>query len=548
MDVNLWTMFSAVAKQVPSRDAIVHRRLRRTYSDVAARAAGFASFLAAEGLGWHQSRTDLPPWCAGQDLVGLYLRNSPEYLEATLGCFAARTAPFNVNYRYTDRELAYLLNDARATVLVYQGAFAPVVRDVLPLLDRQPLLIHVDDDSGQPHLPGAVNYEEACHASDRWLDELKPSPDDLYVVYTGGTTGMPKGTLWRQEDLFRAALGGQQLPIGDEFGQVVRKAAEDGAGGRLLPSAPFIHSAGHWNALYCLLFGGTVVINNVVDRFDPADAWQLVQDEAIDTMLMIGEAFARPCLAELENGHYDTTSVRFIVMGGAVTTRETKQRLLQHLPHAIVIDAAGASETGGALSQISRSDSVAAAGVFDPLVGTCVLNETCEEVLTAGHDGVGWLARRGHIPLGYLNDQAKTERTFPVIGGDRFVVPGDRARVCSDGLIELLGRDSGVINTGGEKVFAEEVELALMTHPAVDDVVVVGRPNRRWGDEVVAVLAVRDDVSDEELLAAVGKRLARYKLPKLIVRVPKVFRSPAGKLDYAWARARVDLDQQSNDG
>ena len=552
VDVNLWTVFSAVASRVPDRDAIVWRGRAWSYGELADRAQRLAAVLRDHGLGLQRPRSELQPWEAGQDLVAQYLLNGPEYIEGTLGGYAARAAPFNVNYRYVADELAYLLNDARAGAVMYHARFVPQLTEVLPRLDRVPLLLQVADDSRHDLLPGALDYEAALAAVDvdrAGIDDLGHDPDDLYVLYTGGTTGMPKGTLWRQADIWVASLGGVALGEDIDAAGVAESAAAatGGAGaGRLLPNAPFMHGAAHWLGLSCVLTGGTLVVNDVVDRLDPREVWTTVGRERIESTLMVGEAFARPLLDELEqhSGDYDTSTLRAIVVGGAVTSPETKARLMAAVPQALVVDAAGASETGSGLSAISAGGTAGEAGVFMASASARVLNAERTACLNPGDDEIGWYAKTGRIPLGYLGDAAKTEATFPIVDGVRYAVPGDRARLRADGMVELLGRDSVTINSGGEKIFAEEVEAALLTHPDVQDAVVVGRPSERWGQEVVAVVQLRTGSvpDDADLLAAAAQRIARYKLPKAIVRVDRVLRSPAGKADYGWARDLARLN------
>jgi fatty-acyl-CoA synthase len=347
---------------------------------------------------------------------------------------------------------------------------------------------------------------------------------------------MPKGTLWNQRDIWIAALGGDKHLRGtiDDLSAYVT------ARGRFhtaLPNAPFMHGAAQWIALRTLLDGGTIVVNSVVDRLDPVDVWTLVENENVDQMAMIGESFARPLLDEFESGAYSARSLKAIIVSGAATSAETKMRLLRSFPTTKVIDNAGSSETGAALSAVASGSDAGEDRVFTPAAGVTVLDEALSRRESPGHSIPGWFAKSGCIPLGYLGDQDKTHRTFPTVEGVRWSIPGDRARLRRDGKIELLGRESATINTGGEKVFAEEVEAAIMTHRAILDAVVVGRPSERWGQEVVAVVSIREGstVSDDELFSWLGDQLARYKLPKQIRRVQSVVRSPSGKVDYRWA-------------
>ncbi len=537
--LNLWKIFDGVATSVPDRTAIVSGARRVSYRELQDRSRRLANFFTGAGLGCKTPRSDLDPWECGQDLIALYLHNGVEYLEASISSFGARVVPANVNYRYVAEELVYLLNDAAAKVIVFHSAFSETLAEVLLELNVSPLLVQVDDDSGLPMLPGAIAYEDALNTS----PESEPSPiggsqdpDDLYVLYTGGTTGMPKGTLWRQADIFSAALGGEFRGL-DVTGIAAKASAR--APQPVLPIAPFMHGAAHWVGLSGILLGSTVVVNDIVDRVDPVDVWSLVEREHIQQMLMVGEAFARPLLDELERGHYDTSSVRSIVLGGAVTSPETKERMLRLIPSTAVADVAGASETGAMLSAISRSGRATEAGVFRPGPTTTVLSDDRTTIVVPGGGERGWLAKSGPIPLGFLGDADKTAASFPTVEGVRYVVPGDRAEMREDGMIVLLGHDSGMINSGGEKIFAEEVEQALLRIPSVIDAVVVGRPSKRWGQEVACVVSLNDpSVTDSELLEQITG-IARYKWPKAIIRVSNVLRSPSGKADYQWARGIV---------
>ncbi len=535
MDHNLWTVFDTVARAAPDRPAIVWRGRTETFAQVADRARRLASVLAHHGIGLHSERGTLAGWESGQDLVGLYMLNGPEFLEANIAGYAARAAPFNVNYRYVADELAYLLNDARAAAIIYNGCFASTLAEVLPRLNRAPLLIQVADGSDAPLLDGALDYEDALASVSPELDVTGHSPDDLYVLYTGGTTGMPKGTLWRQADIFAASMGGPRVGEDADLDAIAERVTSS-APGRFLPNAPFMHGAAQWLAFGSLLTGDTVVINDVVDHLDADDVWTIVDRENVDSMLMVGDAFARPLVEALETGAYDASSLKIVVVGGAFTSPDVKVRLIEALPAVLVLDAAGASETGGALSSVSSAASTAELGVFMPGPTVRLLDEARTGFVEPGAEEIGWFAKSGRIPLGYLGDQAKTEATYSTVDGVRYVVVGDRARLRADGMVELLGRDSVTINSGGEKIFAEEVEQALLAHPDVIDVVVTGRPSERWGQEVVAVVQLRNDVADDALLAAAAERIARYKLPKAFVRVEVVVRSPAGKADYAWAK------------
>ena len=542
MELNLAALHEAIAAAVPDRECLVWRDRRLTWTDVTERSRRFANALLGAGLGAVTPRSELQGWESGQDHVALYLTNGTEYLEAMLGAYKARLVPFNVNYRYVEEELVYLLRDAGTKAVVFSGAFAPTLARALPSLPDIGLLVQVDDGSGQPLLPGAIEYEAALAAASPDRPDVEWSPDDLYVLYTGGTTGMPKGVLWRQADIAVAALGGR-APDRSELTSYEHAAAEAVADGktRFLPSPPFMHGAGHWIAFRAWNGGHTIVIQDEPARLDPHDVWSTVERERVNFLLIVGDAFGRPLLDQLDRQRYDLSSLSVLLSGGAALSASLKAQFLEHLPHLMLVDGVGSSEAGGQMSHVSTRDSGASTGTFTPEEDSVVLAEDLSGRLAPGHEGAGWLAKVGRIPLGYLGDPEKTARTFPVIGGVRYAVPGDRARLRADGVMELLGRDSVTINTGGEKVFAEEVEQALMHHPAVYDAVVVGRPSERWGSEVVAVVQLREGVeaSDDGLRAECERHLARYKLPRAFVYTDRVVRSPAGKADYRWAKALV---------
>ena len=531
-ELNVAALHEAIAGTIPDRECLVWRDRRLTWADVTDRTRRLAAVLRAAGLGARAGGAT-QPWESPNDHVALYLHNGNEYLEGMLGAAKARCAAVNVNYRYVAEELQYVLADSGARAIVYAGSFAPTLAAVLPALPALELLVQVDDGSGQPLLPGALAYEDA-------LAQAAPeaprglSADDRYVLYTGGTTGRPKGVLWRQADFLATCLG-----ISGTTPQLVRAAATGGDRLRALPAAPFMHGAAHWNALSAWCAGGTVLVQDDPAHLDAHDVLRTVERERATSLLIVGDAFARPVADALATGQHDASSLRHLLTGGAVLSAPVKRELLELLPALTIVDVLGSSETGRQGVQTSDAARGAASGRFDRSPTAVVLSEDLTRVLEQGDGELGWLAQTGRVPLGYLGDAAKTARTFPTIGGVRYAVAGDRARLLPDGSLELHGRDSATINTGGEKVFAEEVEQALRSHPAVFDVLVVGRPSERWGEEVVAVAQLRDGsdaVSDDALRAAAAVHVARYKLPKAFVRVTTVQRSPSGKPDYAWAR------------
>lgn len=531
-DHNVAALHEAIAAAVPDRECLVAGGVRRTWAETTDRSRRLAAALADAGIGLRapSSHPDaLEPWESPHDHVALYLHNGHEYLEGMLGAWKARAAGININYRYVAAELAYVLRDSGAAAVVFHGAFAPTLAEVLGDLPDVRLLLQVDDGTGAPLLPGARWYEDALAAATPRPPEGL-SPDDRYILYTGGTTGMPKGTLWRQGDFLATALG-----VRSTTDQIV-DAARGRAGLRTLPSAPFMHGAAHWNAISAWISGGTVIVQDDPTRLDPVDVLATCARERVTALQIVGDPFARPLLDELDahSDDYDLTGLRFLLSGGAILSPPVKQRLVAHVPGLRIVDVLGSSETGR--QAVSGHESAA----FTPERSAVVLSEDRTRRLTPGDGEIGWLAQAARVPLGYLGDPAKTAATFPVIDGVRYAVAGDRVRLLADGTIDLLGRDSVTINTGGEKVFAEEVEQALTAHPAVADAVVAGRPSERWGSEIVAVLSGRpgtDRPTDDVLRAHCRETLAGYKVPKAFCWVDRVVRSPAGKADYAWARS-----------
>jgi acyl-CoA synthetase (AMP-forming)/AMP-acid ligase II len=522
---NLADLYESVADLVPAQPAVVAGDRRLTYDGLDRRSNRLAHHLAAAGVG------------AG-DRVGLQLANGTEYLEGMLACFKIRAVPVNVNYRYVASELRYLYRDAGLVGLVFHSRFAPAVAGALAAVAPARVLLEVPDGTAAAGV--GDDYEGALDASSDERDFGPRSADDLYCVYTGGTTGMPKGVLWRHEDIFFAAMGGgDPMSLGnvisspDELtGRVLRPGLS------ALACPPFMHASAHWLA-FTMLFGGGKVVTLPRGQFDAAEAWRLVGAEAVNILVVVGDAMARPLLDELDArpGRYDISSLVAVGSGGAVLSPVTKQRLAAALPGRIVADAFGSSETG----QLGGS-----AGADDPYGAprlavddrTDVLDDALQPV-APGSGVVGQLARSGHIPLGYLGDDARSAATFVESGGRRWSLPGDMATVEADGTITIFGRGSLCINTGGEKVFPDEVEAAMKGIDGVEDVVVVGVPDERLGERVVAVVQARPGtpVDEDVLRARCRERLAGYKVPRQVVLSDAITRSPAGKADYRWARA-----------
>ena len=540
---NLATVNEAVAEAVADREAIVFRDRRITYRELTDRTRRFANFLIDRGLGAHTERGTLADWESGQDHLGIYLYNGNEYLEAMVGAFKARLAPFNVNYRYVDEELVYLLNDAQTKALVFHGSLADHVEAIRHQVPTLEVLIQVNDEP-RPLLDGAIEYEAALAAAVPDKPDLDWNPDDLYILYTGGTTGMPKGVLWKQSDILVASLGARRTngEIIDNLDGFVSRALASHR--KTLPAPPFMHGAGHWSSFQAFHTGGTVVIQDEVKRFDASGVVESIEREGVNILMLVGDAFGRPLLDALRASGATCPTLRNVITGGAIFTAKLKTELIDVLAHINIIDTAGSSETGGQASHTSNAKVGAATGRFRLSPHNAVLTDDMSRTLEPGHEGLGWWARAGNIPLGYLGDEEKTRRTFPVVDGVRYSVPGDKVRLLDDNTLELHGRESVTINSGGEKIFAEEVEHAIKHHPDVYDAVVAGRPSERWGNEVVAIVQTRQgsSITEGSLLTECAKHIARYKLPKAFVFIDEILRSPNGKADYRWAKAQVTRD------
>ncbi len=526
-----WTIgavLDAIAQKVPDRLMTVCGTRRSTFGESADRTRRLANYLARNGLGAHRERSDLENWQCGQDRVALVMHNDL-YPDAVIGCLKARTVPVNVNYNYAPREVTELLDYLRPRAVIYHRSFGPKFADVLPPASAD-LLIYVDDDDSVPPLPGAISLEDALAQGDEDRD-ITPSPDDVMMVCTGGTTGRPKGVMWRQSDTYVVSMNGADHESADE---IHAKLGYEGQA--WFAVSPLMHAAGMWTAFAALLNGLPVVLYDRT-KFDPRAVLATAEREKVGMMTMVGDAYARPLVDELRSGSYDLSSLFAIGTGGAATNPKYQRALLELLPQITLINGYGSSETGNV--GFGRSQRGDEKDTFVLREGALVLSQDYSRFLEPGEPEVGFVARAGRIPLGYFDDEAATRKTFPVVNGTRVVISGDRGSLAADGTLRLFGRDSLVVNTGGEKVFVEEVEEVLRVYPGVTDALVVGRASERWGEELVALIAVQpgQDITAEQLHRRCTSELARFKAPKEFIFVDQVRRLGNGKPDYRWAKS-----------
>ncbi len=522
MALNIADLFEHAADLFPERLAVTCGDDERTYAQLEERANRLAHHLAAHGVG------------AGSH-VAMCTRNSIEAIETMLATYKLRAALINVNYRYTATEVQYVLDNADVVALVHDQEFSPQISEALPGAATVKHVVVIADTSGAATT--GVDYEDALAEGNPRRDFEERSPDDLYILYTGGTTGAPKGVLWRHEDVWRTLGGGVNFVTGellpDEFAQ--SELGKVTGGMVRLCLAPLIHGNAQWAALMALFGGDTVAL---LPQFDPVAVWQTVQRRKVNVIVLIGDAMARPMIEAFKAGDYDVSSVFAVSSSAALFSQSVKNEYLQALPNSVLTDSIGSSETGFmGIGMVNKDSEI---GVGGPRVNvnkdTIVIDED-DQPIPPGSEQIGRLARGGFIPIGYYKDPEKTARLFVEVDGKRYTVPGDFARHEADGSITLLGRGNTCVNTGGEKVFPEEVESALMSHPDVFDVLVVGVPDERLGQRVAAVVEARPGASPtfEQLSAHARTQIAGYKVPKSIWFVDKVQRLATGKADYRWA-------------
>ncbi len=484
-----------------------------------------AHFLAAQGIG-------------PGDHVGIYSLNSVEWVETAWAVFKLRAVWININYRYVKDELRYLFKNADLVALVHQAGYGPRVTELLPELPDLRLVVTVDDGTGEPLPAGAIPYEEALASGSPERDFAPRSNDDHYILYTGGTTGMPKGVVWRHEDVFYA-LGGGVDPHTNTRVQKPEEMVEKGRNGQvtLLPIAPLMHGATQWSILGQSLQGNRTIL---MPKFEPHEVWELVEKEKVNSIMITGDAMGKPLVETLDEPDvsYDLSSLMALTSSAALFSAPVKDEFFRHLPNLLIIDAIGSSESGNnGMVTMGKGNTAMKSGPTVSVLGNTVVFDEDLKPVVPGSGTIGKIARFGDIPVGYYNDPVKTAEVFITVDGVRYVMPGDFATVEEDGSITLLGRGSVSINSGGEKIFPEEVESAVRSHPEVFDAIVVGAPDERWGQRVAAIIQPRADKhpSLEDIQSHCREAIAGYKVPRQLHVVETIVRSPSGKPDYRWA-------------
>jgi len=518
---------------VPDRVALICGDEQITYAGLEEKANRLAHYLISRGV-------------KKDDKVGLYCRNRIEIVIAMLGIVKAGAILVNVNYRYVEAELRYLFDNSDMVAVVHERQYSERVANVLPDTPNVKTVLVIDDGSAVPaqtyHNYGGVEFYEAVAEGSPERDFGTRSADDIYLLYTGGTTGFPKGVMWRHEDIYRVLLGGTDFATGEFVADEYDHAKQAAAGPPMIryPIPPMIHGATQSATWMALFTGGTVLLS---PEFDADAVWRAIEEHKVNLLFFTGDAMARPLLDALEGSERDLSSLFLLSSTAALFSPSLKERFLELLPNRVITDSIGSSETGfGGTSVVAKGQS----GGGGPRVTidkrTAVLDDDGSEVVP-GSGVRGILAKRGNIPVGYFKDEKKTAETFRTINGVRYAIPGDYAQVESDGTVTLLGRGSVSINSGGEKIYPEEVEGVLKGHPDVFDALVVGVPDPRFGQHVAAVVAPRKGTAPTlvELDAFVRKEIAGYKVPRSLWIVDEVKRSPAGKPDYKWAKEQTEI-------
>lgn len=521
---NYADVWEGIASAQPEQPALIQGDRVVSWGEFDARSRAVAAWLADLGV-------------EHQDKVALYLYNAPEYLEGVFASFRIGLVPVNTNYRYGTEELVYLWDNADAIAVIFHGSFTDKIEAIRESLPKVKGWLFVDDGSG-PCPAWADDYQEVAQ---RVVDDVDPgfarTPDDIVMLYTGGTTGMPKGVMWRQDDLFAKLNGGgfRRFDLDAGVEELVADIRANGPGSALLPACPLMHGTGLFTALECLSEGGRVVMMTK-RNYDPHELASTIDEQGVNVAVIVGDPFARPLLEAIQEdeSRYSLSSLFAMMSSGAMWSEEVKEGLLAHHQGMILADMFSSSEALGMGSSVSRAGSTSHTGEFTLGEEVRVLDDEGNDVVP-GSDVTGVLALGGRNPLGYYKDPAKTAATFKTINGKRYSVPGDFAKVRADGSIQLLGRGSQCINTAGEKVFPEEVEEVLKRHESVVDACVVGIPDPKTGERVIGIVEVATSeaaINPEELIEHVKAHLASYKAPKNVRVVESIGRSPSGKMDY----------------
>ncbi|MPY96415.1 MAG: AMP-binding protein [Actinophytocola sp.] len=526
MALNIADLLEHAVDAAGDRTAVICGDRQVSYLELDERANRLAHHLAAAGVG-------------KGDHIGIYSRNSIETIEAMFAAYKLRAIAINVNYRYVADELRYLFDNADLVALVHERQYAPTVAEVLPSAPKLRNIVVVEDGSDADYT--GVEYETALAAQSPERDFPERSADDIYILYTGGTTGYPKGVMWRHEDVWRVLGGGIDFMSGeyvpDEW--TMAEQAKQGPGLVRMTISPLIHGAAQWAVFGALFLGGTAVL---VPQFEPHEVWRAIQQHRVQVLAFVGDAMARPMLKAYQEGDYDASSVVAFSSHAALFSQWVKQAYLETFPNAVLTDAIGSSESGFTGISLITKDADHSQGPRVNFTKQALLLDEDGAKIDPTPGAVGLMARGGHVPVGYYKDPEKSAKIFVEIDGKRYVVPGDYGRYEDDGTVTLLGRGSQCVNTGGEKVFPEEVEGALKSHPDVYDALVVGVPDERYGERVGALVQPREGASLDTaaLDAHVRTKIAGYKVPRSYWLVPEVHRQPSGKPDYPWAKSYAE--------
>jgi len=537
MEMHFATVWESIADAIPDLPATTHGTVTRSWSEYDERSARVAGALSAAGL---------EPGAK----VSLFMYNSNEFMESQFGVFKMRGVPINVNYRYLDDELWYLLDNSDSEAIIFHSSLGDRVARVAERLPKLKVLIEVDD-GGAGQVPNALSYHEIM-ATTEPMERIERSEDDLYMLYTGGTTGMPKGVMYDMGGMTRGfvMLGLPMLGLAapsdaSEIAAMIAAASENGSTLVSIPAAPLMHGTGCWLGWFIPHLAGGHVVTLENRSLDAHELLATVEQHRVTSLTIVGDSFAKPIIRALDEGKpgagpYDTSSISMFISSGVMWTSEVKQQILDRIEQAILVDAIGSSE-GSMGTQITMKGVPTETATFSKMPETKVFTEDDREI-EPGSDEVGMVAAGGNVPTGYYKDEEKSARTFRVINGVRYSFPGDFAKIAADGSLILLGRGSQVINTGGEKVFPEEVEEAVKRVEGVRDCLVVGVENEKFGQAVTAVVSLEDgaSIASDDIIASVKNDLAGFKAPKSVVFVDQVPRAPNGKADYRAAKEHAD--------